>query len=279
MKKAIMIPLSIVLTIIILTSVALPIPGALAVDFLGGDKTLRVEVRYGGNALRDVNVGICRVATTTMRSNGRLIFEPVPEFVDAVDDWPSEMNLTAAQTRSLAEALTRYATNNMIERVVDSTDANGIVIFENLQNGVYLVMQERTAGMRFDFTPSLVFVGQEGVQVVVRVKGSYRTTPSYPSTTTPPTTTTPTTTEPPTTLPPTDIDSPDVPREPFPSPSTTPDIEITPPDVPLVSYPPDRIPTTGVIYWEIVIIILAALGTVLLVVGLIQKKRRDNRGN
>jgi len=266
MKNAIKKPLFIVLAIIILTCMALPKPGASATEFLGGDNKLTVEVKYGGNMLGNMEVGIYRVATLTIVSNRKVIYELVPEFDGAVDNWPEEMKVTAERMSEIANALVNHATKDEIERVTGTTDGNGRVVFENLQAGLYLVMQENPRGRSYRFAPSLVPVGLEGAgaEVMVIPKTSWETTRT-------PTTITPTPTEEPTPTPTTVITI---------TPTQPPgdDIDITPTGPPTTDFPdgdkPDQdIIQTGVFNFDLIIISLAAIGVLLLVIGIIQNRR------
>jgi len=281
MKRAINKPLSIVLATIILTCIALPVTGASAADFLGGVRQLKVEVKYGQSAVSSIEVGIYRVATLTV-SGGKVRFNLVPEFVGAVDDWSEDMDdITAAELRDLATKLVSHARSNDIERVTDNTDANGVVIFSDLKDGLYLVMQETTTGTRYRFTPSLVPVGREGVVVEVRPKTSWdaprpSVTPPAPSVT--PTPTIPTPTPTPT---PIEIPEPTIPGGSFPTPTP---VEIPEPTVPGGEFPdgekpPGKIVQTGVIDFDAIIILLTVFGVLLIVVGIIQSKRgqKDER--
>jgi len=268
MKRAIKKPLSIVLAIIILTCMALPKPGASAVDFLEGDKIMKVEVKYGESAVRNIDVGICRVATITVGANGKVRYILVPEFDTAVDAWSEEMdNISAAELRELADKLVSFARSNNVERVVEKTDDHGIATFDELQNGLYLVMQENAGSTRYSFAPSLAPVGMEGVVVTVLPKTSW---------------------EPPVTKPPTIPAT--ITEGPTPTPTTvitiTPtqppgdDIDITPTGPPTTDFPdgdkPDQdIIQTGVFNFDVIIIVLAAIGVLLLVIGFIQNKRRQ----
>jgi len=272
MKRATKKPLSIVLVIFILVCMALPKPGASAVDFLDGDKTMKVEVKYGDSVVRDTDVGICRVATISVGTNGKVRYILTPEFATAVDAWSEDMdNISAAELRELAAKLASFARNNDIERVVESTDVNGAATFNELKNGLYLVMQENTGSRRYTFAPSLASVGREGVIVTVKPKVE----PTRPPTTPPTITVTPTPTD-------------SITVSPTPTPTTiiTPtqppgdDIDITPTEPPTTDFPPDDgdkpdkdIIQTGVFNFDVIIIALAVAGVMLLVIGIVQNRR------
>ena len=272
MKKAIDKPLSIVLIIIILTFIILPLDNAVAADFdfVGGRYKLTVVAQYNTARVQSINIGIYRVATALVR-NGKVEYTLVSEFSGAVSDWPVIFDsATSTSLRDWAIALRDHATQNEIKRMVKDTDSNGIAEFENLQEGIYLVMQERTSGTRYRLTPTLVAIPTHGqgtnVIMAPKVSRERESTPTPTPTPTPIVTPTPT---------PTPTEGP--------NPSTTPgeDVEITLSPPPTGEFPPDNkpptgtddLPTTGVVDFQNLVIFLVILGILLLVVGIIQNKR------
>ena len=275
MKISKMKPLPIVLVIMILTCIMLPLFNVLAADFEGGDKQLIVEIEYE-RPVSGIGVSIYRVATVSVK-NGKLIYTRVQGFVDAVDDvdWPEEMNLTTPEYIKLRDALVKYATtpanSENIEKLTKNTGADGIVTFDDLKNGLYLIVQANPGSTRYKFVPALVAIGAEGVVAHVFPKVEYERERPRPTPTPTPGVLTPTPT--PGVLTPT----------PTPGGSTpTPTTIIDDDDVPTTDFPgedgdkPGKIPITGVVNLEIIIIILTVIGILFLVVGLVQKRRRNN---
>ena len=267
MKKSKMKLLPIVLSIIIFTSMVSPLLGASAAEFWNGDKLLTVEIRYNSTGVRNVEVAICRVATVNL-SFGNVRFELVDDFKDVVDDWSEEMNISNEKFQEFANAFARHlASDATIDRIVERTDEFGIAGFEDLENGLYLVMQVNPG--RYTFLPGFVQIGRNVEEEIVIPKVEYeRERPPRPTPTPTPAYPTPTPSAIPTQTPP----------RPTPTPTPT---ELEEPEVPTASFPPeekppdDKLPPTGVFNWETVIITLTALGVLFLAIGLIMQKRRS----
>ena len=281
MNKAIKKSLSIFLAIIVLICMVLPLSDAFAADFLEGGKRLTVILKYGEDALRNLDVGICRVATGTFRSDGKVVYTLTPDFEGVVENWPAELRVSAEELRDLAAALMDHAIAGDVERVVERTGSDGTAVFDDLQTGLYLVMQENQSGASYRFAPSLAPVGRSdaGTTILPKTSSIYspppEPTPSTPTPSTPPPTPTPSLPgqdEPvmETEVPDDDIPDTTIPRDEYPSDN---DDDIPDTEVPQGELPP--IPQTGVIFWELIIIVLTALGVSLLVIGLIQKRRNQ----
>ena len=277
MKIGIKKPLSIVLAIIILTCMATPLHSVSAADnpdFLGGGNTLTVEVRYGSGGVQNISIGIYRVATITMMGSGRVIINDLlPEFDGAaISSWPISMNILAKEMIEYIDAFVNHLAKHSTEnRVVKTTNSSGTVVFDDLEDGLYLVMQTNTANTRYRVSPTLILVGtlgNETLHTIMEPKVEYwaptiTTTPRPTSTPTPTHTPTPTPTS-------------------TPTPTPTPTIEITPEPVPTTETddegdkPGDKIIQLGFFDWDNIITVLAIIGILLLIIGLIQK-RRDQR--
>ncbi|MCL2151538.1 MAG: LPXTG cell wall anchor domain-containing protein [Oscillospiraceae bacterium] len=317
MKKAIKKPLSIVLVIIALVCLATQVFNALALDdFEHGDQRMTVILEDDTTPIRGMQIGVCRVATIYVQSGGRLRFDLIsPEFDDFPYNWPQYMDIYDGELRELARALSDYVTNRGIRRIYGTSDDNGRTIFDNLEHGYYLVMQMNPssgAGSYYTFLPSLVAIGREGVETTeVLPKVEHHTIQQRPTPTpTPLPSLTPTPSGPPASPTPGANVSP-TPTPSGPPTSPTPGADVTPtpslgayqptltpgaggtptpsgdtdidnPDVPTTDFPPDgdkpgRLPQTGVIDWNLIIILLTSFGVLLLLIGIILQKRRDQR--
>jgi len=264
MKKERSKRLLIILIVIILTCAALPPGLALADEYQGGANTLRVEVKAGDAVARNVDVGICRVATLVVKVSGQVLYNLTPDFVGAVDRWPEKMDITSEEMRVLAAAMRNYAVQNNIDRITGRTDSNGVVVFEDLEPGMYLIMHENVTNTRFRFAPTLAPVGRRGYETaIVRPKTERLPTPT--PTPTPSDTPTPTPTVTPT-------------PTPTGTPTPTPTTEIPETTPPATGFPPEgdkpgQVPKTGVADFANIILLFAILGVLFVVIGLVQKKR------
>jgi len=127
--------------------------------------SLTVIMKYGGTALRGINLVVCRVAGAN-EENGGTTYTAVQDFAGAGADFTGIGDHTDPQTKekniALAATLNAYAYANTIARSSNATDKDGKAVFTGLAAGLYLVAQTGGENSEFAIAPYLVEVPAPG---------------------------------------------------------------------------------------------------------------------
>ena len=216
---------------------------------------LSVVVTYNGSALSGVPVNIYRVAAIEIVS-GKVMIVPRGDFEGVVEPWSGVPDVNTI--KSIVSLFETHIRSNAIEPLKSGATVGDRVVFEDLEIGLYLYTQGGAAPGGYTFTSALVVVNGD---VEYEVKPKTQAPPYEPPPTTPPTI-------------PRQEDEEEEPGEEEPPD----DVELTEPDVPLDQFPPDGdLPQTGITNWDVLIILLASLGVILVLLGLLNMKRSRKR--
>lgn len=200
--------------------------------------SIQITMRFGGNAVSGGSLTLYQAGDIT-ETDGGYGFTLTGNFTG------SGAGLEDIQSVGLAEKLAQYARDNNLTGITKAVDGEGKVLFDDLEPGLYLLVQEVAADGYHAADPFLVSVPmleedqyQYDVDASPKVELEKKTEP----------------------------EAPDNPEEPSTSTSASPPPET--PDVP-------RLPQTGQLAWPVPVLVVLGLG--LLAVGWILRfgKRKE----
>ena len=249
-----------IITICLIFSCAMLSFGAFSIASSPGLGKLRVEVMTSeGAPLNGITVNIHRVASIEIKS-GQLMFVPTASFTGVTEPWSGLPEVD--ETKALVDAFAARVIGSSIAPVKQGVTVDGFITFNELEIGLYMYIQAGETSGRYTFSAALVAVNG-GDDVTVVIPKTQRPLEDEPPIYSEPPPTPPVTPEPP--APP----SPSTPGDEPPG-----DLEIPEPGVPLDPFPPDEdLPQTGITNWDVLIIVFASLGIILVVLGLLNIKR------
>ncbi len=214
--------------------------------------TMQIEnIPVGGGTLTLYRVG------EVVEDDGNYGFQPVGDFVACGESFADLDN------SELGERLMAFADSNSIAGMVTNTiGADGVVNFDDLQTGLYLVAQHEAAEGYYAIVPFLVSLpyldtGVYKYDLVAEPKTELLVKPTPTEPTPTPVEPTPTPTEPI----PTPAEPTPTPTEPTPTPT-----EPTPTPVP-------SLPQTGQLWWPVPV--LVSFGVLLLGAGIALNRRKE----
>ena len=262
--------LIIIISVVLCLSMALT--GLYASASSPGNGRMTVRVAHGTQPLSGMTVNIYRVATVSV--GAQVVYDPTGDFIGAASSWDGVLrDLTTSDLIKLVESYEKHARDGSVTPYMTGvTGEQGIVVFYGLETGLYLVIQGENS-TRYTYSGALMPIIMESDDVVVNGKAEWWPPSPPPTPPTPPPEPPPTT--PPPRIPPSEvIVEPEVPLvEPPATPPDEPDFPLPEPPIPLVPMPPSNLPQTGITNWDLVIIILLALGVALVTIGMVQLRR------
>ena len=113
---------------------------------------LTVVVKYGATYIQGIDIAVCRVAD--LQENG-ISYQAAPAFSGAGADFSV---LTTETVIALARSLDAYAATRRIQWASKPTGAQGSVVFEGLDAGLYLVSQGNPQDSDYVMAPYLAAV-------------------------------------------------------------------------------------------------------------------------
>ena len=225
--------------------ILVPVSAAAAPMDMNAVGSVTVTISYQGDAIGGGTLSLIRVGDIEWK-------EDAYSFLLSEDFQHAGLPLTALDTREVAEQYAKHAETKPMESVTAPIDENGVVVFENLSVGLYLITRHICPIEQVSIAPFLVTVplqinGESVYDVDASPKVSLVFKPSEGDR-------------------PEEPDTPggDTPEEPaFPTTTTTTspttvDTTTTTPDTP-------KIPQTGQLKWPVPV--LASVGMVLLALG------------
>ena len=218
--------------------------------------TISITMRQGDTVVPGGELNLYRVGEVK-EENGDYSFVPTGEFKDCGESFEN------VQSSELAARLAEYAIQNNISGTVKQIGNDGKVIFEGLEVGLYLIVQNKAAEGYYAADPFLVTVPYMiNGKYVYEIDASPKVEIDKPTPSTTPTPSpTPTPSEKPGVTPtPTPSDKPDVTPSPS-TPTSTPKPPKNPNATPTPKPPknPDKLPQTGQLNWPIPLLVVSGL--------------------
>lgn len=113
--------------------------------------SIKITMHYGDKAVSGGSMTLYRAGAVRER-DGNYDFVPTEDFADC------GVSLTDIQSAGLAKELTDYAVKERLQGKTQDIDGEGVVIFTELEPGLYLLVQNRAASGYRKASPFLVSV-------------------------------------------------------------------------------------------------------------------------